>query len=999
MAESKLDIILDPKRAIEGARQVGQALGRISREAQTMTEHLHRRFDMVKNTIFSLQSALLALGVGAFAKSLIDVSRNLEMAERGLRTVTTSSGQAAVQLERIRKIADEFMFHDLPMANAFRLLASHGIPDTEKALRTLGNVALATGEDIEMVTIAMLAGHERQLRRLGVRVVELGQGQVDLIFGNMEIRANKTDAAIRKGLLQLFEKGFPDQTKKMGDSLDFQFKRIEDAWEDFRIAVMRSGLESWLTAVLGKIADGFNDDEMAEKGKKVGDAIQQVIKTIAKDMAFVIDLVTPLGKVLFEVLGGALKVFNELPPSVQALGIFGTMMFGLRGFAAITAGLYLADKLGIKANDIAKGVGEAADASMNFAAGSPIGFLLKKGSEALTGKTLDTRPKELPEETLYIGLGERIKNIMGDMDASKDKAKSVSQAVDDFFRDTDKRAADIQAKRKAAEDQANAERAKGATGTAGLTGMTDEQRVQAAQMEKLRAETEKFVTVEEGKRNRLFDPDKAAAMAKSVEFINSLKEKTGELDAASIKLIEQYFAKQGEAVAQTRIWNEVESERLERIQATNTLLSKATVELQEAADASKAMDVPIDERELETALLTLQREIMQGKVFLDQQEKGELIVKLTLMDVELKKVREKQAVEAQSLSTMSEILRLTGETRDMQNGITVASRESRMEQALAQAAAETKAPLTDPAKAQIMANVDKTIAAERANALARVNNEMDQEIDNQRVLASVTGKTKDAREEELRVMQKVLELKRKGIELTDEEIAKIKEESREIQEGIKKDRTNDAINSFVDQFQVGWDTIIKGGEQAYSHLEDAMTQWIMTGKLDMTSFANFVSQELIRMGIRASLMQLAGSMSGGGGAGIMSLVGSFFGGGAGGGTGTAASSAGASDLSGSMSSFAQRGGVFDAQGRIPGFQRGGINTHQRMIKISEGHTPEAVIPLEGGKVPVKMTGGRGVSINAPITIVTPDAAGVRRSEMQIQAQMSSQLLRASRRIN
>jgi len=979
MAESKLDVIIDPKRAMEGARQVQQALNRIGTKAAEVTSSLHSKFTNAKNAAFSFQSALAAAGVGALAKSLIDVSRQLDIAERGLRTVTPSLGAAAIQMERIRKLADEFQLGDLPMANAFRLLASHDIPDTERALRTLANTAVNLGEDLDSVLTGVLAGNERALRRLGVQLIDLGQGQVDLAFGNMEVRVQKTDQAIRAGLLQLFEKGLPDATKQMGTSIDFQLKRMSDGWEDFRVLVMKSGLEDFLTQTFKKLNDGLDENEMKRKAKVVSDAIVGTIKTIALNVAFVIDLVKPIANIVGEILGDAIAMFNRLPVPIQTLGIFGAFFFGLKGAAVMIAGLALVEKLN-----------QAADRAGQSDAGS------LEGKFGNLMKSLGFGTGGAQEKTL-LKLDEMTKR---DTDSALNTTRK-------FFADVDRESTQSAQRR----EQARASAEGGAVG--GRRAVDANTRVVEARIAQLKKDTAEFVRMEELKRGLNFNPDAAEAAGKALEYVNALQKEGLTITKQQKAAIEELFKMQGDAVTRTR---------------ASAFLSGAEDELQEMKDMTVELRVQIGDRERVTALHKAERDLVKEKLTLTEAEKGALIVKIGLMDQERKTQQGLLLMQEQSSALAAETARLRDETADISGGtrgvpigsfpgavgVSVPSRETLLNQR--QREFELKGIADQFDRLKVAQEVDIHLMERRQNFIARSNFEMNQQIALGDIELSQTGKMVDEREREIRVRQALLDLQQKGVELTEEEVEKLKAQSDAIQKNMAQMRTADAINRFVDNFRVGWDTIVKMGEQAYSHLEDALTQWIMKGKLDFTSFVNFVTQEFIRMGIRASIGQLLGagssSSAGGGLLGqiapmVVSGIGALAGGG-GGAAWTQLFSGNSGAAGAAMRGISnpklfgpgfQRGGVFDYYS-LPGAQRGMVSSNERLLRISEGHTPEAVVPLSGGRnIPVKMMGGGGATVHAPITIITPDAAGVRRSETQIQAQLSVAMGRASRRIN
>lgn len=73
-----------------------------------------------------------------------------------------------------------------------------------------------------------------------------------------------------------------------------------------------------------------------------------------------------------------------------------------------------------------------------------------------------------------------------------------------------------------------------------------------------------------------------------------------------------------------------------------------------------------------------------------------------------------------------------------------------------------------------------------------------------------------------------------------------------------------------------------------------------------------------------------------------------------------------------------RGSAAEKAGIVSGFQHGGISTGPQSGHMELLHGTEAVIPLEGGAVPVKMQGGAGVNvyltISSPVTILDQQSA-------------------------
>jgi hypothetical protein len=150
-----------------------------------------------------------------------------------------------------------------------------------------------------------------------------------------------------------------------------------------------------------------------------------------------------------------------------------------------------------------------------------------------------------------------------------------------------------------------------------------------------------------------------------------------------------------------------------------------------------------------------------------------------------------------------------------------------------------------------------------------------------------------------------------------------------------------ALNRFVDSFEVGFDQIERAGEQAYSHLEDALVAFVQTGKLEIGNLVNYIQQELIRLSIRSLISNVL--QSAGGAQGLASWFGGLF------------SSAPAPTIAPATggSAFAAEGGIF---------------TKPTQTWIAEAGHPELALPLnqQGADFVRRALGtgdGGGITVN------------------------------------
>lgn len=124
--------------------------------------------------------------------------------------------------------------------------------------------------------------------------------------------------------------------------------------------------------------------------------------------------------------------------------------------------------------------------------------------------------------------------------------------------------------------------------------------------------------------------------------------------------------------------------------------------------------------------------------------------------------------------------------------------------------------------------------------------------------------------------------------------------------------------------------------KAFKGMEDALVNFVMTGKLDFKSLANSIISDMARIAIRQAIMKPLLSSFG---------VGSMFG-------------------------FAN-GGVMTSEGAMPlkKYANGGIASTPQLAMFGEGSMPEAYVPLPDGRnIPVKMQGGSGGNNNVTVNV-------------------------------
>jgi lambda family phage tail tape measure protein len=200
---------------------------------------------------------------------------------------------------------------------------------------------------------------------------------------------------------------------------------------------------------------------------------------------------------------------------------------------------------------------------------------------------------------------------------------------------------------------------------------------------------------------------------------------------------------------------------------------------------------------------------------------------------------------------------------------------------------------------------------------------------------------------------------------TSEELAVMEERLTALKKGYDavaaaQSDNLDAARQWTAGWSESWATFVDNADNAAQHIktifdtatkgmEDAFVNFAHTGKLSFKSLANSILDDLIRIGIRKSIMNF-GDLMGFGAKGSVSVGGLF----------------------GGFGSLFGGGTAFSGGGNIPGFAAGGSVIGDRPILVGE-RGPELFTPNSGGSI----TANDQMGTNVTYTINAVDAASFR----------------------
>ena len=146
---------------------------------------------------------------------------------------------------------------------------------------------------------------------------------------------------------------------------------------------------------------------------------------------------------------------------------------------------------------------------------------------------------------------------------------------------------------------------------------------------------------------------------------------------------------------------------------------------------------------------------------------------------------------------------------------------------------------------------------------------------------------------------------------------------------------------------------------------EALTDFVMTGKADFSSFAESVIRDLIRMQVQAAMGSMIKGMSGGSGGWLEGSIG---------------------EIGAFIGSFFANGGIMTEFGSVPlrKYANGGVAYKPQLAMFGEGSRPEAYVPLPDGRtIPVTMSGG-GQAAGPIVNINVHEAPGTKTQVNQSQ---------------
>lgn len=283
----------------------------------------------LRNALFSVEGAVLGLGLGVAAGYLVSVNREFQRLEVQIRTLTGVDQSAARGiLGEIQRLATELPFSVREITEAFISLQAVGVAPTEARIRRLSDLASAMGGNLGELAHAirrLLAGEadpiESQLAGSTFRI----QGeQILATFGGITRKIRK-DAGDIAAYLDEIASQFAGASAERMKTLDGAVSNLGDAFQNLAFAVGEAGLadeiNDWAQALTG-FTTGLTENQRRLRVWVVTGV--EGARTVVATLRFVGLALLAVGK---SVLGSLGALLATLVGDVEA--IFAAVLLGV----------------------------------------------------------------------------------------------------------------------------------------------------------------------------------------------------------------------------------------------------------------------------------------------------------------------------------------------------------------------------------------------------------------------------------------------------------------------------------------------------------------------------------------------------------------------------------------------------------------------------------------------------------------------------------------------
>lgn len=234
----------------------------------------------------SALTAAIGVGVVAALHKTIEVSREFDILNAGLKTATGSAEAAAEQFEKLERFAAETPFALQQSVDAFIKLKNFGLDPSERALRSYGDTSSALGKDLNQMIEAVAdaaTGEFERLKEFGIRSKNQGD-TIAFTFKGITTEVENSASAIEEHLISLGENNFAGAMTERMATLDGAISNFSDSWDALFRTIGQSPIGDFIeqgfrgaTEAIQELT-GYIDDLSGNAAKPINETTDAAIR-------------------------------------------------------------------------------------------------------------------------------------------------------------------------------------------------------------------------------------------------------------------------------------------------------------------------------------------------------------------------------------------------------------------------------------------------------------------------------------------------------------------------------------------------------------------------------------------------------------------------------------------------------------------------------------------------------------------------------------------------
>jgi hypothetical protein len=194
-------------------------------------------------------------------QKFVQTAKDFESIEARLKTVTGSAENAKEAFQALFDFALKTPYTMKEVTNAFIQMTSYGLNPSEKALRSLGDMASSMGQnmtDIVRAVARAISGEYEPLRTFGVQARKEGD-EIALTFRGVTTRMKNDAVSVQSYFEGLGEKFFGGAMLERMKTLEGKLSNLEDAWDRLFYTISKAGIGDVIKNAVDVATNALNE--------------------------------------------------------------------------------------------------------------------------------------------------------------------------------------------------------------------------------------------------------------------------------------------------------------------------------------------------------------------------------------------------------------------------------------------------------------------------------------------------------------------------------------------------------------------------------------------------------------------------------------------------------------------------------------------------------------------------------------------------------------------